>query len=288
MLSILIVNWNTRDLLERCLATIRAQSGPIWEAIVVDNASRDGSAEMVREQFPEVELLAETRNWGYAEGNNLAYRRAQYDLILTLNADTELPPGVLSHACAVMAENAQVGALSCRFRGLDGESQASVRGFPTLLGLAGDALGLARIWPGSAFDSYRLNSFDYDRRQPAPQPMATFLLFRRQAIEAVNPPGVLFDPAFPIFFNEVDLLKRMSDAGWSCLYTPEIEIRHLGGMSTKQVRRDMIWESHRSLIRYLKRHVLRGWRRLLQPGVVAAIWIAAWVRARGFSAGFRP
>jgi GT2 family glycosyltransferase len=118
--------------------------------------------------------------------------------------------------------------------------------------------------------------------------MGTVLLFRREALAAVGDPKHPFDEAFPIFFNEVDLLKRLSDAGWPCLYTPRARILHHGGESTKLVRKSIIWESHRSLVRYLRKHGATGTRGLGLTLLLPIIYGAAFVRAKGYDAGFRP
>jgi N-acetylglucosaminyl-diphospho-decaprenol L-rhamnosyltransferase len=282
VLSVLIVNWNTRDHLERCLRSLRrfAPKDPC-EIVVVDNASTDGSADMVRAAFPDVILIAENRNWGYAKGNNLAAQAAQGEWLLTLNPDTEFLDDSLDKAVKKLQENADFGALGAKLVFPDGKTQRSVRGFPSFRGLLGELPGLAK-----AFPSYRLPDFDYEKEQPAPQPMGTFLLFRRKALAAVGDPRKPFDEHFPIFFNEVDLLCRLNKAGRPCLYSPEVVVRHFGGESTKQVRPAMIWESHRSLVRFLRKHYGRLWN---APGLwllAATLYATAFVRARGYHAGF--
>ena len=284
MLSVLIVNWNTRDLLRACLASLRAHPpAGEHETIVVDNASADGSAEMVREEFPEVVLVASAVNTGYARGNNLAFAAAQGEALLTLNPDTEMLAGTLDGALGALRENPGAGAVSLRLVGTDGRTQSSVRGFPTFLGILGDVLKIRK----GAFDAYRLARFDYGKEGAAPQPMGTFLLFRREALAAVGDPREPFDEGFPIFFNEVDLLKRLDDAGWPCVYSPRASLLHHGGESTKQARKAMIWESHRSLVRYFRKHRGTGLGALALPFVAAAVYLAAFVRAKGVYEGFR-
>lgn len=284
MLSVLIVNWNTKDLLRACLQSLRANPpAEPMEVIVVDNASADGSAHMVREEFPEVELLAEERNLGYAAGNNRASNVAKGEWLLTLNPDTEVEPDTLQTAISRLSARQGYGALGAKLIGRDGKVQSSVRGFPSLLGIFGDATGLGRLFPGSAFDSYRLKSFDYSIEQDAEQPMGTFLLFRREALEVVGDSSKPFDESFPIFFNEVDLLYRLKQAGWRTLYCPEVGVRHLGGAGTRQVRKSMIWESHKSLVRFFVKHRPTPFLPLL----AAFIYLGALVRARGYHAGFR-
>ncbi|HRI43972.1 MAG TPA: glycosyltransferase family 2 protein [Fimbriimonadaceae bacterium] len=292
MLSILIVNWNTRDLLGACLASIRRfpPSDP-YEVIVVDNASSDGSAALVAEQYPTVRLLEPGTNLGYAAGNNLAFAHAEGEFLLTLNPDTEFVDESLQRAVAFMEGHPDIGVLGARLvdPGPEGRTQPSVRGFPSLVGIFGDATGLGRLFPRAALGSYRLRAFDYERGGPAPQPMGTFLLFRRSAIEAAGvSPKAPFDESFPIFFNEVDLLRQMADAGFPAWYEPSVGIVHHGGASTRQIRPSMIWESHRSLLRYLRKHSSGAGRAVVLPIVAALVWLAALVRARGWSPGFRP
>ncbi len=284
MVSVVIVNWNTKDFLEKCLESL-AQDREDLEVIVVDNASKDGSAEVVREHFPWVKLLAETSNHGYAKGNNLGIRAARGEFILTLNSDTLVPSGVIQEVATRIGGDPTIGTGAVRLVEPTGRTQNSVRGWPTVVGIAGDILGLSRSKPGSVWDSYRLRGFDYEVSQEAPQPMGTFLLFKREALESLSLPE--FDEQFPIFFNEVDLLYRLYLQGWSCHYFSDLSITHYGGESTKQVKRPMVWESHRSLYKYLKKH-LSGPPRMALPLLWLVITVGAFVRARGWSAGFRP
>lgn len=288
MLSILIVNWNTRDLLSACLASID-KFPPLnaYETIVVDNASRDESAAMVRQKFPQVQLVESKVNTGYARGNNLAFGVAKGDLILTLNPDTEFRDDSLERAIQALSRHPECGCLGIKQVGVDGNIQQSVRGFPSARGILGDLTKLAARFPNGTLGAYRLPAFDYLQEQPAPQPMGTFLMFRRQALEAVGDPRAPFDESFPIFFNEVDLLYRLHKAGWPCLYTPTAEVLHYGGESTKQVRKSMIWESHRSLVRFLRKHHGTGWNRVALAFLEPLVYGAAWVRAKGYDAGFR-
>lgn len=287
MLSIIIVNWNTRDLLVACLKSIFAYPpSREFEVIVVDNQSSDQSAEAVRSQYPQAVLIEPGRNTGYAAGNNLGFGEATGELLLTLNPDTEVLPDTLERACEILESRSAYGVLSCKLIGTDQLTQQSVRDFPTAQQIAGEATALAKLLPKSKFAGYRSCDFDYTTEGPAPQPMGTFLLFKRSALEAVGDARSPFDESFPIFFNEVDLLKRLSDRGFPCLYTPKISVLHHGGMSTRQVRKSMIWESHRSVARYLEKHRQPGdafWLAVLKP----LLWLGALIRAKGTSEGFR-
>lgn len=284
MISVVIVNWNTRDFLEKCLGSL-AEDRSNLEVIVVDNASKDGSAQMVLDHFPWVRLLAESENHGYAKGNNLGFRASNGSLILTLNSDTIVPVGVIAETAERLSQAQTLGVGAVRLVEPSGRTQRSVRGWPSVVGIAGDLLGLSRAMPGSIWDSYRLNGFDYEKTQDAPQPMGTFLLFKREALESLELPE--FDEQFPIFFNEVDLLYRLERNGWRCRYFADLSITHYGGESTKQVKKPMVWESHRSLYKYLNKHT-KGAARLALPLLWMVITVGAFVRARGWSAGFRP
>ncbi len=253
------------------------------EIVVVDNASQDDSAAMVARQFPRVKLIPNLVNHGYAQGNNLGFGEAQGDWIVTLNPDTEVNAATFDRPLSILQEDPKVGCVGIKQIGLDGKTQASVRGFPTWIGILGDLLKLR----ATAFDSYRLSRFDYGVEQTAPQPMGTFLMFRRQSLAAIGDPAAPFDPQFPIFFNEVDLLYRLLEAGYHCVYTPRAFVLHHGGESTKQVRPQMIWESHRSLLRYFQKHSRTVGQRVAVKALAPVIYFGALIRAKGYHDGFR-
>lgn len=284
VLSILIVNWNTCELLGRCLHSILQfpTSMPI-EVIVVDNASADGSADYVASEFRDarIKLVRSNVNLGFAAGNNLAYRESCGEFVLTLNPDTEFETDALEVAIQELQARPSYGAIAITQRGIAGDTQRSVRGFPTIGRLLWEFCGGARFFP--SHDRYYLRRFDYTKAQDIEQPMATFTLFRREAIGSV-----LFDEQFPIFFNDVDTMKRLFDAGYKCWYTPAAYVRHHGGEGTKQVRKSMIWESHRSLLRYLRKHQGTGLSGLGLLILTPLVLAAAFVRAKGYHAGFRP
>ncbi len=288
MLSVVIVNWNTREFLRLCLNSISAHPGThALEIIVVDNASTDGSADIVLEILPSAKLIRCERNTGYAGGNNIGIGHATGEYILTLNPDTELQPGTFDTALQVLLAQPKRGCVGIQLRGHQNEIQSSVRGFPTFWGIVGDVTKLGQVFPRSALNSYRLFGFDYEKDQVCAQPMGTFLLFRREALKEIGSDSAPFDEAFPIFFNEVDLLFRLKHAGWDCYFTAKTFIRHLGGASTRQVKKSMIWESHRSLVRYLRKHYGTGLSGFGVSIIALLILAAAFVRARGYDAGFR-
>lgn len=287
MLSVLIVNWNTRDHLDRCLASLQANPPELpMEVIVVDNASSDGSEQMVRDNYPQVKLVQSGANLGYAAGNNLAFKHARGDWLLTLNPDTEVGPGALQKAVETLAAHPECASLAVRLILPDGSTQKTVRAFPTLANILGDLLPFPKN-PNSKFGNYRRPNFDYKASQYAEQPMGSFLLFSRQDLVLSTDFPTVFDEVFPIFFNEVDLLYRLNNRGFKCWYEAGISVFHHHGGTTRLVKKSMIWESHKSLVRYFSKH-LTGASRLALPLVAVASYAAALVRARGYHAGFRP
>lgn len=268
-LSIVIVNWNTREYLRSCLASIFSSTPSVsFEVIVVDNASGDGSAEMVRECFKNVELIENDENIGYAEGNNQAIERSGGEYLLLLNPDTEVRFDTIDKLLEFARSHPDAAAVGCRLIGNDGRVQRSCRGFPEPWGVFCEYIGLSRLFPGSrAFGSYRMTYFDYECEAEVDQPMASCLLIPRKAIEETG----LFDKEYPIFFNEVDWCYRAKKAGWKVYFTPEAEILHHGGASTRQKRPEMKKESHEALKRFYEKHYKQKISRPVYSAIMLAI-----------------
>jgi len=271
-LSICIVTWNTREMLDDCLRSIaEAPDAVSREVIVVDNASADGTAAMIRERHPQVTLIENAENLGYAAANNQALERAVAPLKLLLNPDIIVHRGSLDSLVTLMQRRPQAGAVAPRLLFPDGKVQASCRAFPTPDTVLYEALGLSRLFPHSQrFGKYRMTWWGYDEERTVEQPMASALLLRQRALDEIG----LMDEDFPIFFNDVDLCKRLSEAGWEIWFTPAATMTHFGGASTSQVQQAMIAESHRSFLRFYAKHyrsALPSWqyhgvRALLRAG----------------------
>lgn len=277
-LSVAIVNWNTRELVIAALQSIYdGAQGVKLEIIVVDNNSSDDSADEISRLFPEVILISNRTNSGYAAGNNQAINRANAPYILLLNPDVILPEGGLAKALGFMNAHLDAGALGIRQVHPDGSLQRSVRGFPTPLAVLWELIGLARLLPQSTFfGAYRMTWFPYNAIAEVDQPMGTFLLIRRTALEAVG----LMDEQFPIFFNEVDWCLRCKRAGWKIYFDPAVEIIHYGGASTMQVGAAMAWESRRGLLTFYRKHYRTLWYWPLRAAIAAVSWPHAWLQAR--------
>jgi GT2 family glycosyltransferase len=252
-LSLCIVNWNTRDFLRECLASIEEYpfDGDM-EVIVLDNASTDGSPQMVRIEFPKVCLIANHQNVGYADGNNQAFEKASGEWLLLLNPDVRLLPNTLTNAVKTASSLPDFGALGIKQIGPDNRLQKSVRSFPDPQGVLCELLQLGKLFPRNrALSSYRMGWFDYRGTIEVDQPMATFLLTTREVVDEVG--GL--DPNFPIFFNDVDWCRRVSDNGKKIYFTDEAQIVHYGGAGTSKAKRStMVVESKESFLRYYVKH----------------------------------
>lgn len=274
-ISVLIVNWNTREDLKECLESLARQPASL-EVIVVDNASADGSADMVRREHPGVTLLAQRENLGYAAGNNLAAEAASGDALMFLNPDTVAPPAAPDALAAFLGKHPGAALVAPQLRGRDGRIQASVRGMPTPAALLGAWLYLDRLFPRHpVWGGYRLPAFDYGVTQRAPQPMASAWMVRREAWEDVGP----FDTAFPLFFNDVDWCLRAESRGWEVWYDAETRIIHRGGAGTSQIKPKATWESHRALVAFYRKHYAKRLGPLALAAASTAIMALGALRA---------
>jgi GT2 family glycosyltransferase len=246
------------------------------EIVVVDNASGDGTVEMVQQEFPQVRLIANDRNLGFAAGNNQAIRATKAPFLFLLNPDTEVQPGALPALLGVFGEGERIAAVAPQLLLPEGPIQRSCRSFPEPAALLYDAVGLARLFPGSeALGRYRMTYWDHNSRREVDQPMASALALRRTALEEVG----LFDEDFPLYFNDVDLCYRLRRAGWKILFEPKAKVVHHLGASTWQVRPAAIMESHRSLIRFYRKHYRGHVCCCAYWPVVAGAWLTMWPRA---------
>lgn len=264
MLSIIIVSWNTRDLLRRCLQSIEAQRGDLRvEIIVVDNASHDGTPAMVRDEFPQVRLIETGANLGFSAGNNVGMRAAQGDWFLLLNPDTEMVGDALQRLIATLEDNPFVGVVGPRVQYGDGTEQVTRHRFPLLW-----TLGSAST-PIAALMAPLLNRFYYQIK-PATTPLfsdwltGAALLLRREVYAQVGG----FDEQFFMYFEETDWQRRIKAAGWTILYEPNALIVHHEAQSSGQVggKRDFIF--NRSRLRYAAK-----WH-----GTLATCFLSLWLR----------
>jgi N-acetylglucosaminyl-diphospho-decaprenol L-rhamnosyltransferase len=236
-LSISIVSYNTRDLLARCLESIRATAGDLAvETIVVDNGSGDGSAEMVRARFPETRLIEPGRNTWFTGGNNLAFRAAQGEYVLILNPDTELHPGMVATLVGGLDAHPTWGAVTAQQLYADGVTQRNCSRFPSYLDLWLGYTALGTLAPGLRARRRAATWYaDWDRRSDRAVEVApdSCLMVRRALLEGVG----LYDERMKLYFTEDDLCQRIQRAGYEIHYLAEAVITHQESASTRQVQR---------------------------------------------------
>jgi GT2 family glycosyltransferase len=263
-LSIIIVSWNVKDLLRTCLDSINkaCQAAPELssEIIVVDSASTDGSPQMVRDEFPEVKLIASSQNLGYAGGNNAGVATAQGRYLLLLNPDTVVMPEALSRLVHYMELHPGVGAVGPQLIWPDGSIQPSRRRFPTLGSLFWESTLLGQWFPHNRYVAhYCMLDLPPDQPQRVDWVVGAALLIRREAWQAVGP----LDEAFFMYFEETDWCRRCVQAGWEIHYLPDVRIIHYEGKSSEQVAGARTLRFQRSKIRYTRKYYGSGWANLL-------------------------
>jgi N-acetylglucosaminyl-diphospho-decaprenol L-rhamnosyltransferase len=219
-LSIIIVNWNTRELLLNCLASVARIPGE-FEVIVVDNDSMDGSAAAVASMFPNVKIIQSPRNMGYACANMMGLRASIGRYVLFLNSDTLIPSKALPSLIEFLDNNPQVAACGPRLEQKDGAAQAFSFGRdPTLLYI------MARACARLGFRA-PLHDWETDRVQPVDWISGTCLLVRRAALDQVAG----FDERIFMYFEDNDLCLRLRRAGWQIVYYPKVTVVHIGAAS---------------------------------------------------------
>ena len=229
--SVAIVSWNTRDLLRRCLESFasEAESGrcEVW---VVDNASSDGSAEMVRDAFPWAHLEASDENLGFGPAVNLAAKRTRAPWIGIANADIALQPGALDALLEAAERDPEAGAIAPRLVLPDGSTQHSVFTFPTLGSALVVAGGIGRVVKPLGERALLLGMFDAERPRRVPWAIAAFLLVRREAWDAIGG----FDEHQWMYAEDLDIGWRLHKAGWATRYEPRARVEHESSASTEQ------------------------------------------------------
>ncbi len=248
--TIVIVSYNCRQALQTCLLKLIAEGYPP-PILVVDNASTDGTPEMVTADFPTVQLIQNVRNHGFAAACNQGIRACASDFILLLNPDTLLKRATLQKLSDIMRAQPNIGACGPRVLNTDGTLQPSCRRFPTLGAMACDELGVSRLFPRSRLLArYRMQNWLHDENRDVDQVMGSCLLVRRTALEHVG----LLDEHFFLYFEEVDLCLRLQKTGWRVVFIADQNVTHLGGESSKIDPRNALGHRYRSLFAFYRKH----------------------------------
>ncbi|HEX2908095.1 MAG TPA: glycosyltransferase family 2 protein [Phototrophicaceae bacterium] len=250
--SIIIVNWNTADLLAQCLRaveqTIQRVTYDIW---VVDNASSDGSPDMVRRDFPQVRLIASAENVGFAKANNQALRLAEGRYVLLLNSDAFVEANTIDRMVAFLDEHPEAGMAACKLLYEDRRLQRSCSTYPTLATEFYITLGLDKLFPHSpVFGRYLMTDWDYASVRDVDVIMGAFMLVRASVLPQVG----LLDESFFMYSEEVDWCYRFQQAGWKILFTPEVETVHLWGGSTATIPVETLIRLYRSRVHFFRKH----------------------------------
>ncbi len=260
-LSVVIVSYNTVALLARCVRSVLADAPPGTEVYVVDNASSDGSADMVRRTFPTVRLIANHDNRGFAAATNQALRQTQGRYVMLLNPDAELRQGSLPRVVAFLDTRPEVGVAGARLSYQDGRFQHSAFRFPSL------PMAFLEFFPlNHRLTNSRLNgrfpTTDYHRVFAIDHPLGACMTVRRAALPAVG----LLDESFFLYCEEVDWCWRFKQAGWHVVHCPDVLAIHHEAQSTRQRRGPMLVQLYRSRYRLYAKH-RAGWRQ----------WVLRWL-----------
>jgi len=253
-LDVVIVSFRSRELLRECLHSLRERP-PLrpLRVFVVDNASGDGTVELVRGEFAWVDLVAAPRNLGFAAASNLAIRRGDGEYVLALNPDTRVLDGSLDRLLELMDARPEIGVCGCRLLRPDGSlDHAARRAFPTLLGTIGHFSGLGRGERAPrALAQYRL---PWVESGPVDAVNGAFMLMRRRALDEVG----LFDEGYWMYFEDLDLCYRFHQAGWVVWYEPSATVVHVKHGSSGDFRSARLNVAfHYGMFRFWRKHYAR-------------------------------
>jgi len=300
--SVIVVSWNTRELLRQCLQSIvdepgvqilaagadpaqPAQPGQVLvEIVVVDNASDDGSAQMVQADFPQARLIANRHNAGFARANNQAIAQARGRVLFLLNPDAYLLPGALAGLARFLRDHPEAAAAGPNVLNPDGSWQAAVFRFATLWDLFCEAVFLSVLWPRSPlFARKELGGFDRNAVREVDWVQGCALAVRRTVWDVVGP----FDEGYWMYVEELDWCRRAKGLGYRIFFTPDAQVIHYGKRSVAKARSSVMPLGFRSHFRYYRKFDGRAKElavrliALLQMGLRAGISTAMILATRG-------
>jgi GT2 family glycosyltransferase len=265
-LGIVIVNWNTKDLLRRCLQTVLASTGSLtFKVVVVDNASTDGSPDMVRAEFPSVEVIASQTNGGFSYGNNLGLKALGYHgkgdidagaprYALLLNPDTEVPSESLFGMVQFMDSRPDVGVAGPKLVLEDGSLDVACRrSFPTPMVSFYRFSGLSKLFPHNPrFGRYNMTFVDPDVELEVDSVVGAYMQVRREAIRDAG----LLDEAFFMYGEDLDWAFRIKEAGWKVFYHPQVMVKHVKRASSRRSKKAQ-FEFQRAMLIFYRKHYRR-------------------------------
>jgi len=271
-LSIIIVNYNTKKLLNDTIqSVIDTANSAKYEIIIVDNASTDGSIEMLNKQYPKLNLIENRDNLGFSKANNIGIKEALGRYILLLNSDTKVVKGCIQKCLEYMDSNIEVGALGCKLLLASGElDHACKRGFPTPKASLYYILKFHKLFPASKrFGQYTLNNLPIDEINEVDALTGAFMMVRKEVINKIG----LLDETFFMYGEDLDWCFRIKEAGYKVIYYPKAVTIHYKGGSSKRKRYKTIYEFHRAMYIFYNKHYRNKYNLIVTCIVFAAITV---------------
>jgi len=260
-ISVVVISFNGMEFIEDCLTTTRSSLENVTsEILVIDNGSTDGTVELIENRFPNIGLIRNKENLGFAKAVNQGFDKAGGEYILILNQDTRIVGNGIVKLADRMKNDPDIGTIGPKFIGFDGQLQKSCRTFPKYRDLIFSFLGLSKLLPRSkCFSSWKMGWFDHLDEAEVDQPMGAALMVKRSVLDRIGG----FDERFRIFFNDVDYCRRVKAAGYINLYYPTAVIEHYYGGSIRKMKPQMVLEWHRSLAEYFKKYSQKQPRKMI-------------------------
>lgn len=250
--SIIIVNWNTCKITCDCLRSVFKQTADVgFEVIVVDNASSDDSIEMIKKKFPQIVLIANSENKGFAAANNQGMAIAKGKYVLLLNSDTIVLNHAIEKTVTFIEKHPEAGVVGCRIVNQDMSLQPTCFMYPSVLNMFLSSTYLYKVFPKSKFfGRERMSWWNREDVKEVDVVTGCFMLVRTEIIAQVG----IMDERFFVYGEETDWCYRMNKAGWKNLFMPNANIIHLGGASSKQIRPEMMAQLRCSILTFMRKH----------------------------------
>lgn len=268
--SIIIVNYNTKSLTLDCISSIvLSEFAGTYEIILVDNASTDGTVGEVELRYPQVHIIENGKNEGFSKANNRGILRSSGRYVLLLNSDTVVEAATLRTMLDYMDGNLHVGASGCKLILPDGTlDDACKRGFPTPRSSFYYAFGISRVFRNRPrFHRYKLIHLDADQVHEVDSLVGAFMMVRREAIDQVG----LLDESFFMYGEDIDWCYRMKHAGWKVIYYPGTTVIHYKGASSRRKPFKVVYEFHRAMILFHRKHYARKYHTIVNVLVYAGV-----------------
>lgn len=261
-IQILIVNFNTKELLGKCLDSIAKQGADfLAKTIVVDNASTDGSGEFVKKDYAQVKLIVNPQNQGFSKAVNQVLRKAKSQFVLVLNSDTILHDKSIENMVDFMNGCPQAGAVGPLLLNPDGSNQPSGRRFPSFLDASMHAF-LGVVAPGNRFTKrYKLLDWDRKNKKEVDWVSGAAVMLRNTAVAEIG----FFDERYYMYVEDMDLCYRLWENGWKVFLLPEAKVTHYIGQSSKQISKQMLKEFQKSIYLFFLKQNAHSAKRFLAP-----------------------